>query len=168
MKFKTRSGPPKPQQNFKIEGNLIVVKNGGILPPRCVKCNKACKIRIRQKLQWMPAWVRIFSVIVRKTVGKETYVTIGLCQRHLKKNRFIEKIGRIFLLLGIGIFISAFFTTHFFPLISAGVLFFILGLGIGSAGAPIKAVYMDNYMVKIKGCSKEFLNSVAIKNTEQD
>ncbi len=118
----------------------------------------------------MPAWIRIFSPIVRKIVGKQTYVTIGFCNEHLKQGRFIRMIGWFLLLFGIGVFISPFyepsFVTYIYPLISLGSFFFILGLFIGSLGTPVKAAYMDPYMVKIKGCCKDFLNSVAINNTE--
>jgi len=167
MKFTKKNGPARPQEKFRVEGNLVTVKKGGMLPPRCVKCNEIAKIGVKQRLRWLPTWLLPFSPIVRAIVGKNACITIGLCSKHLKKSFVFEKVGWFLLFLGVALFFSAFFTPYFGISILGGLVLFLIGLIIGSSGAPVKAVYMDNYMVKVKGCCKDFLDSVSMESEEE-
>ncbi len=74
----------------RIDGKLLVVRNGAELPDRCLKCNEpADGYRFSRSLSWhRPAWFILVLVslwlyfLVYFFVRWKAKVTVGLCPRH--------------------------------------------------------------------------------------
>lgn len=157
---------------YRREGNLLVIRDGAVLPNRCILTNQPINERDwtkKRSLTWTPAWVWIFilfgliiALILALCLQKKAQLTYNICRA--KRNRQL-RFGAFSLLAtfgGIGLMISALsFEQWGNALVISGIVLLIGGLvmaAISSVALTVKR-YKDGEFW-IKGCSPEFLASL--------
>jgi hypothetical protein len=65
----------------RIEGQLLVVANGGTFPPVCLRCGATHPIEWRdQKFMYVPALARLLGALIQLMVAKRSRFNLPLCQ----------------------------------------------------------------------------------------
>jgi len=145
------------------DGKTAVVKNGGVLPARCVCCNEVAVEPLQsRRMYWHPAgWYLLFLinvaiyVVVALFVRKRGEVAYGVCARHrLRRRLFIAGGWGGFLL---GLYMLSFGGT----VAAAGVMVSLVCAVAGFIGARL--VYparITKDEVHLNGCGTAFLESL--------
>lgn len=142
------------------DGKMLVVTPGGVLPPRCVRCNepamqpmKAHKLTYVHGLWLLLILVNIVVyIIVALIVRKRAEVTYGLCEQHHKRRRLFSIIGWVGFFLGCAAILVA-------PL--AGMVMAVAAILVGVFGSRV--VYparITTEEVRLSGCGEAFLASL--------
>jgi len=162
------TGAGSEQAMFWRSGPLLMVRNGAVLPPRCVKCNAAIAGPAKQRrFSWHhPAlFLLIFLniliyVFVAILVRKNVVVTLGLCQEHRRRRSLgiLTGLGGIF--LAVGLFIAAGVADQ--PiLVIAGILVFLVSIVVIEVMArTLTPVRIADKVGHLKGCGEAFLASL--------
>ncbi|MEI7729383.1 MAG: DUF4339 domain-containing protein [Verrucomicrobiota bacterium] len=107
-------------------GKYLVMKKGGTLPDRCIKCNAPAEgYQLRRKLSWHNPllYVLIFVcnpliyILVAAVVSKRAVVGVGLCPAHRERRR--KQIT-----INLGLCAAGFF------MIGAGIAFNSVAVGV--------------------------------------
>jgi len=160
---------------FRRVGNDLIVWEGAVLPQRCVKTNLPIgtgDVTKTKKLTYTPGWVWFFllgglllAVILSAVLSKRVNVTYCLskAQANRYRNRLI--IGLLLLFGGVGaMFVPAMVNlgdTQIGVAIGGGFLSFLTGLIFLTQIEPLRASGFRDGWFTIKGCSKEFLDSIS-------
>jgi hypothetical protein len=96
------------------DGNVLVVRKGGILPDRCIKCNApAAGIRNGRTLYWHSPWLYLLLfagllpfLIVAAIVQHKIQLQVGLCRRHRSRRRWMMACGALSVVGGIALMIE--------------------------------------------------------------
>ena len=166
-----RSSPDTPF--YFRDGELLVVRDGAELPPRCVHTNQEVDAKGWRKLRplaWTPPWVFVFiffgllpflllSIVLQKK-AKITYSLSKDARGRLAKKRLVA-LG--VMLAGIGVaFIGGSLLNGDAAVmpIFAGIVIALGGL-IGSLMFnPVTVKKYKDGWFSLKGCSPEFLDSL--------
>ncbi|MFD0892979.1 hypothetical protein KBB96_16285 [Luteolibacter ambystomatis] len=159
------------------DGKFLVVWDGAVLPPRCVRTNAPINPEDwtkSKKMVFTPPWVwalvllsPLIAIIVAAVIQKRFTLTYSLskAERARFRNRMIGGwLGFFAGLGGIGASIAAFSSTNAswpgFLLLAAIVVMFggLVFVALANALKPVR--FRDGWFV-IKGCSPEFLDSIA-------
>jgi hypothetical protein len=150
---------------WRLEKVLIMARDDGDLPNRCVKCNEAAEEPTRTRtLYWhhpgfyVVLLINIIAyVIVALIARKKAKVSPGLCARHKQKRRLGLSIGWGGFILGSIGMTLAFGSDQ--P--DLGMLLLFATFGCIIAGIIMsRIVYanrIDDRYVRIKGCGEPFL-----------
>ena len=161
--------PPKAALEKRIageywrEGKRVVMRPGGVLPPRCVKCNApALQPMAPRKVHWHhPAWFLLILVnilifiIVGLLVRRKAEVTFGVCARHRLRRRIFIAVG-----WG-GLFLGFLIATGGGAWTAVGILMIVAAILIGMIGARLAyAARITKTEVRLAGCGRAFLDSI--------
>lgn len=150
---------------WRLEKVLIMARDDGDLPDRCVKCNDAAEEPTKTRtLYWhhpgfyVVLLINIFAyIIVALIARKKAKVSPGLCARHKSKRRLGLWIGWGGFILGCIAIGAAAGNNQ--P--GAALLLLLATLGAIIAGIIVsRVVYanrIDDRYVRIKGCGEAFL-----------
>lgn len=147
------------------DGAMLVVRAECKLPQRCIKCNApaAAPIKHRRYYWHNPAWYLLILLnlliylLVAVAVRKNTRVSAGLCERHVRRRRIGLGVawGGVFAGLGL-MFYGAGIEQGW--LIGVGVIA-LLGTLIG--GVAMARILVPSHIgpvyTRFKGCGSEFL-----------
>jgi hypothetical protein len=65
----------------RIEGNTLVVANGTMFPPLCLKCGSTREIEWRdQKFLYVPPWARFLGYLLQLVFAKRSRFNLPVCQ----------------------------------------------------------------------------------------
>ena len=152
----------------RIDGKLLVVRNGAELPDRCLKCNEpADGYRFSRSLSWhRPAWFILVLVslwlyfLVYFFVRWKAKVTVGLCPRHRRRRTRAIAFGWLIALAGIGAIIAGASASNNpnVIMIVGGVVAVLVGLIGGMLGSRVLVVKrIDKHYVWLSHVSPKYL-----------
>ncbi|HJU84120.1 MAG TPA: hypothetical protein VJ600_07900 [Holophagaceae bacterium] len=147
---------------------MLVLRQGGSLPPRCVKCNAPAELPIKaRRVYWHHPALYILAVInvllyalVGLIVRKQAMVPAGLCAEHRKRRSMGLTVGWVGSLLGLVLGIALVRGDN------CGLAMLAVLLFVGSIVAGMilsRVVYpdrIDKDFVRLKGCGESFLASL--------
>jgi len=155
---------------WQSSGSTIAIRDGAVLPPRCIKCNApADGGQVQRKFIWNnPALlVLIFLavivyVIVAMCTRKTARVTFSVCKRHADRRR-MGVIGG-WLLVAAGIVAVALAVSNR----SLDMVWVALGLMLAGAVWGVAAGYqltpakIENGVLELKGAGRAFRESLPV------
>jgi hypothetical protein len=153
---------------FWRDGKVLVFQRDAEFPDRCVKCNAgAVPPKKRCKLYWHhPGWYLlvllniIIYAVVGAIVGKRAAAEVGLCERHQRR----VLIGRILGWGGFAAIVAAVglgLALDIDGLWAIGLLVFLpWALATILVARLIYATRIDKELIRIKGCGRDFLDSL--------
>jgi hypothetical protein len=120
----------------RVEGDLLVVANGGQFPPVCVRCGDGQPIEWRdQRFAYVPPWARFLGVLVQAMVVKRSRFNLPVCSacnREWKKWNLILALswipGALFFVVATALTAMDFVPDARPAAEEAATLFFVLGL----------------------------------------
>jgi hypothetical protein len=154
---------------FFRDGDFLVVRDGAVLPPVCLRTNEPAgedSWRKKVTLTWSPPWVFLLILInilvmlvVMLAIQKKARITYSLCtaaRAAIVRNR---SIGFFLFLMALVLFYEAFTWTNELAAAAGliGVISLIVSLVYFVIADPVKVVKVNNGWFRIKGCSKGFL-----------
>ena len=157
-----------PAPGLRREGRQIVLDEGGELPRRCVRCNQAATITRSRRIRWHKPWVYFLILlgvltyaVVALFVIKQRKLEVGYCAQH-NRRRLMSSVGNALAIVG-GTAL----------LVSGGALpvlgtLLILGAALNAvraSSADVRATFMDEQEVRLKGFGEPFLASVSTAAT---
>jgi hypothetical protein len=162
---------------YFVDGNLLVARDGAILPSRCIKTNLPIgpvDWTSTKKLTWTPPWVWLLILvspvvlaIVAVIVQKKAKVTISMARPIRSKQVKQSAFGWCGAALGVAIlWFSCLQDQDWIAWgIGGGILLILVGLVFVSIPSSMLRVtkFKDGWF-SIKGCSPEFLNALAAPN----
>lgn len=171
-----------PQYNY--DGKDLWVRNGCQLPERCIYTNKTSEeagglVSKPQKLAWSSPWwlflllanLLIYLIVVL-AVQKRATVQFFLSVESQKKRRVKSFLGLFFLLVSIGLMVGGGAlaiqeeSTFGVILLLGGIFSFFGSLVVISiVSRYFRATKEQNGWFRIKGCSPEFVASLAASAT---
>lgn len=155
-------------QSIWRAGKLLVCTHDAVFPSRCVKCNAPAEPPpVRYKMSWhSPGWyllilVYVFIyVIVALLVRKRATIDVGLCalhQRRRRNGRIISVVGLVAIVAAIVLGVNL----EMWPLMAAGMIAILPWLIVVLFLLPqLSAARITKEEVRIKGCGKDFLDSL--------
>lgn len=172
--------PPIIETNefVRRDGKFLLVWDGAVLPKRCVRTNQDLESpeggkMLKRKLTWTPQWVWatmlimwLIAVILASVLQKRCTVVYGLSNREIAKFRNRKIFGALAFLGGFGGIFYAIGTLTsseenlLIIAIISSVVVMIAGLIFLTRSVPLRAVGYINGWFRVKGCSKEFLDSI--------
>lgn len=158
------------KNDFYVEGDRLVVYSGVVLPAICVKTNQPVQSENVQKevLTWCTPWIGLLFLIsgpllilVYFVFRKQCEITYGLHpeirQRQLKRRRKKVVVAvALFLLLP---FFAASDNNMIIAIAFLAFLASVVAIFLG--GANLRITKSSNGRFWVKGCSLEFLKTVA-------
>lgn len=168
--------PPLPQSvssYYFRDGDLLVIRDGAVLPSRCVHTNQDVGPEDwtkRTRMTWTPPWVFVLILvnilvllIVAMCVNKKAWLTYSLSRQ--ARGRLIKRRSIAFLVfvagvaasIGSGVYIEGDLAVWLAVLCAVISLVALFVLALTSAISVKK--HTDGWF-SIKGCSPEFLNSL--------
>jgi hypothetical protein len=157
-----------PTSALWVDGKHLVVPSGAILPPLCVKSGQPVNEgnSSRKRYIWYPSWLLLLLfvgglplvLILYLVTRKECLLTFALHPdvRKRYRNRLIVKALVAMALFGAMVFFAQ--SDAFVVLIA---LFLISLLVLAADNSPLRVAKHRDGMFWIRGCSKEFLASIA-------
>jgi hypothetical protein len=150
------------------DGKDLVVRPGCTLPGRCIKCNEAAELPMRNaRFYWhhpalyllVLAGLLLYPVIAL-FVRRRTPVTLGLCARHRQRRRASLALAFAGAALGIGA-IAIGVQGEVLPLWFAGVAVLVASLIAGIIGSRLLVVTRigENY-TRFRGAGTQFLETL--------
>jgi len=160
--------PPKaalearPAGQYWRDGKIVVTRNGGALPARCVRCNEPASTLLKRKLYWHhPGWYLLILIniilyaIVALIVRKRADVSYGVCGSHLRRRHTFLAIGWGGFVLGLLMAFAGGGMT------AIGVVVSLLSVIVGFSGARLAyAARITKEEVRLSGCSPAFVESL--------
>jgi len=150
------------------DGDDLVVRPGCTLPGRCIKCNEAAQMPMRNaRFYWHhPALYLVLLLgllpypVIALFARRRTPVTIGLCARHRQRRRAALTLASAGSLLGIGA-IAMGVRSDVVPLWFSGVAILVASLIAGILGSRLLVVTRigENY-TRFRGAGSEFLETL--------
>jgi len=157
-------------KHFWRKGPMLFARHGSILPSRCVKCNHFTTEPLkRQSFYWHPsAWnlLYLFTPIVYRLVAKivrrQADVTFALCQPCRRKRLIVVSVGYLGILASLFMLMVTLNARDDKPTES---LLCVLGFVISFVLMKVVCrriipVYIEDSIVRVKGCGKAFLLSL--------
>ena len=150
------------------EGKVLVLRQGGSFPNRCIKCNgPSVEPKRRYRLSWHSPWLYVLVplaillyAIVAAIVRKTAVVHVGLCERHQKRVLWGRLVGWGGLVVEV-LLVWAAATTPDSPF---GLVALALALPWLIATIVLNRLVLpqriDATFVRLKGCGPEFLASL--------
>ncbi len=90
----------------RVEGNLLVVANGSMLAPLCLKCGERQGLTWRdQKFMFVPPWARLFGALIQVIVAKRSRFSLPLCPQCTREWRTWTLLAALSWLPGVGVVI---------------------------------------------------------------
>lgn len=147
------------------DGKVLVLRPGGALPPRCVKCNAPAETPVKsRKIYWHRPVIYFFILlnlliyaIAALIARKQATVSPGLCTEHRKRRQLGLAIGWGGALLGLAMLFGglamesgAVAGLGLFPLLGS----LIAGPLLARIVVPVR---IDTDYVRLKGCGDAFL-----------
>ena len=159
---------PRSGENLWRDGKVLVMRPGSILPPRCVKCNEAAELPIKQrKFYWHEPWIYVFAItclliyaLVCLVARKQAVLGPGLCPVHRKRRWLGIALGWGGSLLALFLmFLGG--TYNYFALLVIGLVLFLGAILAGFLlSRLIQPARIDPDFVRLKGCGRPFLDSL--------
>jgi len=158
---------PQGPESLWRDGNVLVMRPGSTLPPRCVKCNEPAELPLKpRKVYWHQPWVYILLLnllvyaLVALILRKRAVLAPGLCPRHRRHRWFGIALGWGGSLCALGLmYLGA--TQDIFALVVLGLTAL---LGSVIAGVILARVVnpsrIDKDFVRLRGCGQAFLESL--------
>lgn len=177
----TQFVPPLPQPPpflpnvallYRREGQFLVVRDGAMLPPRCVVTNEAINEQDwtkRRVLTWTPGWVYVGLLggllpllILILCTQKKTNLTYSLSREVRNKIHARMAIAWSIFLVGLAAALSAaVFDAYAAMLILSGIVVILVGLVcVILFQSQVKIARQFNGEYWIKGCGLAFLDSI--------
>ena len=147
------------------DGKILVMRPGASLPHRCVKCNDDCDppkkpIRVHWH-HWTVYLLLLVAVLIYLIVGllvrRQAMVPAGLCDKHRKRRRAVITLTLLISTLGL---VGGGMADGGAGLL-IGILVALLAVFIGVPMSRIvSAQHISPEYVRIRGCGREFLESL--------
>jgi len=158
------------------DGDFLVIRDGAVLPARCVHTNQDIGPEDwtkRVRMTWTPPWVFLFIlvhililIIVALFVNKKAWLTYSLSREargRLIKRRsiaFIVSLAGIASAVGSGVYLNGNLAIGLTILCCLIALVALFVLALTNA---IRVKKHDDGWFTIKGCSREFLDSLQVE-----
>ena len=150
------------------EGKVLVMRQGGEFPHRCIKCNEPSAAPLRRyKLSWHSPWLYLLLLlalllyaIVAAIVRKTAVVQIGLCERHQRRVLWGRIVGWGGLALEIALIWAGLgLDMPPLPMVALALMlpWIIATMVINRLVLPVR---IDDQYVRLKGCGPAFLRSL--------
>ncbi len=162
-------GPYAAQGEYWRSGQVLMTRDGAILPARCVKCNDDVQGFLKkQRFYWHhQAWfvlllANVFVyLVVSMIVRRHADLSFGLCTSHRRRRRhaILTGVGGMFLslvLVFVGIALNMVVLGLFAFL--AMVVFIVVAIVKGRALLPVRID--KSGIAQFKGCGESFLASL--------
>ncbi len=149
------------------DGPQLILKQGGVLPARCVRCNAPTGgAGFKRTYYWHHPALYIVAllalliyVLIAIAVRKKALVFVGLCSEHAKQRRWAHIGSPILVILGVVLLLVA---------IEAGAVFGWTGLAMIVAGAiwgtigsrALTAVRIDDQFARFRGACAPYLDQL--------
>lgn len=142
------------------DGKGVVLRPGGTLPPRCVKCNEpAAQPMQPRKVYWHHwAWYLLVFVniviyaVVALIIRRKADVTYGVCARHRMRRR-------MFICIGVGGVVLGALAIAVDP--AVGMIVALAALVAGLFGSRLAyPTRITKEEVRLAGCNEAFLDSL--------
>lgn len=157
-----------PQEQAWREDKLVVMRLGGSLPCRCIKCNAAADTNAKMHtVYWHSPWLYLtillnilIYVIVAMLLRKRAKINPALCQHH-RRRRLLGQFGAV-LAMAVGIFLLIHGATeHQDVALILGILFILLAIIVAMAVSRLLTpTFIDEQVVKLRGAKEAFLESL--------
>ena len=150
------------------EGKVLVMRKGGDLPHRCIKCNEPSVAPLRRyKLSWHSPWLYLLLLlalllyaIVAAIVRRTAVVHVGLCELHQRRVVW----GRIVGWGGLALEIALVWVGMAFDMPQLSIIALALALPWIIAAMVVNRLVLpdriDDRYVRLKGCGPAFLRSL--------
>jgi hypothetical protein len=160
--------PDGTQGMFWRSGPLLMVRDGAVLPARCVKCNGHVHEPLkRRRFYWHhPALLvlillnALIFVIVAMLVRRRAEVTFGLCPRHRRKRNTAILLGVLGVVASILMMIGSVafreLSVTFIGLLAL-LVSMLIAITVGRAMFPAR---IDKSGAQLRGCGEAFLASL--------
>lgn len=173
------------QPDYSVNGPFLVMHTAGLLPARCIKCNRPTDCFVRKRMLWadtrqsaegnswlreVPGFCEFFAILsmVRWFSDLRTMrapvVAIPLCPRHRRLNWLLTGLAWLALPAGVGI---AFLPVDLLVKIWAPVLGLFISAIAWTRPRPVKAVHAGLGYVTLAGARRRFLQSIVGSSTLQ-
>jgi hypothetical protein len=153
------------------QGNTLVLRNGVILPPRCLKSNEPTESRWNRTLSWHPPWVMVLIfvalliyVIVALILTKRATFQFPISARFRAKRRNALLVGWGLALAGVVSFFASFalldsdFEAVGAVMLIGGLILPIVGAVWGIyCGRLLWPTQIDDYFTWLSGVCPEYL-----------
>ena len=160
-----RAASPSAAPTPRAEGNLLIIRDGDVLPRRCVKTNQPVSVvEVRTKeFTWCSPLVGLLIllsgpllIIVYFLARKRFYLTFGLSDdvRRRYRNIYIAKVAAAVVLFFAMPFSAV--AGNVLPVVIM-ILFLLAILSLFIGNSPLAATNYRNGEYSIVGCSKDFL-----------
>jgi len=147
------------------DGKILVMRHGGTLPHRCVKCNQPAEPLPKPvTIYWHHPAIyllilvnALIYIIVGVIARKKARLTLALCEHHRKKRSAAIMTGWGGALLGVAA-AGAGMAAGQTALIPIGIALGVLSLLVGVIRSRVvSAKRIDKEMVRLRGCGESFL-----------
>lgn len=159
-----------PTQDCYHYGNMLVVRDGTVLPHVCPKTNQETGSddwRKQLRITWTPQWVIalilvniLVVIIVALCIRKSGKITYSMSKAARKKVRIARISGSILLALSLALVTSGIiFTAEDYagPLIIFGIILIFVALYAFGKHGMLRAHKFKNGWFLVKGCDPSFL-----------
>jgi hypothetical protein len=159
------------------QGDLLVIRKGARLPPRCLKSNEPARRYLRRNLTWVPAWVYLLilvnlliCVIVSMVLQKKATINIGLSDEWFSRRRRNTLLAWGIVGLAVLSFFAGIMLIESAEQLGAALMIaapFILIGGAIFGLITARLVYpkkIDDRFIWLKGVCPEFLNELPFFN----
>lgn len=165
----TECAPALGDGSFRVEGKLLVVRSGAVLPPICVKTNQPVSPHdvVSRRLTWCSPLVALLIllsglllILVYFLVRRHCTLTFGLLpavRRKYRNRRLVKSIAAIALFFALPV-TAAMDSTAVTIVVLVLFLVSIVSLFIGNS--PLSVTNYRKGEFWIAGCSKDFLAGI--------
>ncbi len=149
---------------YHVAGDLLVAQSPVVLPGCCVRTGSA------DSVVWITRKFVDRSIFTVSVIRKHCWITYGLSKE--MQSRFNRRllIARIFLGIGIATFVISCCSGNFFDSYTGflGLFVAIIAAAVCPTFIPLTVVKTSGNLFYIKGCSREFLDSIeAVQKEDQ-
>jgi hypothetical protein len=150
------------------EGKLLAMRQGALLPPRCVRCNCAVQKPAKERtVYWHSPWIYlvillniIIYAVVALIVRKTAKINPALCPEHQKQRMITLWAGFPGTILLLLLAIWAFSGDRMLLGLVFALGFLGTALYLGFKGPLLVPTRITKEEVRLKGCSEAFLDSL--------
>ena len=148
---------------WRFRKDVVIPREGGELPHRCIKCNAEAVTRKRVRLAYLNPWfyllllINLLVLLIAAAIFQKTVkVEIPLCEQHRRRRlKFITTMWLAFIGVTSGMAIA--FAADQPELGAVLILVLLIVILIAMAGRMVYARKIDKQYAWIRGASPEYL-----------
>ncbi|WP_265594661.1 hypothetical protein [Haloferula sp. BvORR071] len=169
----TTDTAPPPGSLFYRHENFLMIRDGAVLPARCIKTNQPQEVKDWNKqvqLTWTPPWIYIFLpfallpvLLLASLMSKRAKVTYTLCRE--ERSRLVKRktLATLGFFAGVAILIAGLVyleNSAAGPVAIVAAILMVASLVVIAITNAVSVRKHKDGWFTVKGCSPEFLNSI--------